>query len=423
MMQATHSTAPDTTLGIRVNSLHSGKQKQRKPSTQSGKIEYRQIRYSLQRTAQTLLYDPNVSRQHRTCGCYRDVASDGVSVYRTIDGSDARFANVMTCGSVWACPVCSAKITEKRSKELQKAVTAWVANHGGKVLLMTLTFPHESDMPLAELLDRFAKALTKFKNSRAYKNNFGTMDNPGNYQRIGSVRSLEVTHGQNGWHPHTHDLVFLKSDGILTDSNALDELRREWVKQLIKAGLGDNSKLNDMLQHAFDIQGGDYAAEYVAKYGREPKLLEGWSAVREVTKSMSKIASGEHATPFMLLSWAQQGDDKAGSLFCEYARHFDGKRMLSWSPGLKSYLFGTDDEASDEELAQADDVRPEEEMIYRLGVDQWKLVMSRNARYELLLIAAKNGAEGIEAFIEELADRPPTHSGQFLPYAMRRFFH
>ena len=26
----------------------------------------------------------------------------------------------------------------------------------------------------------------------------------------GLIRSLEVTHGANGWHPHTHELWFLK---------------------------------------------------------------------------------------------------------------------------------------------------------------------------------------------------------------------
>ena len=421
MTLAAHSTAPHTTLGIRGKSLHSRTLK-RKQSAETGKIENREMRYMLQRTAQSLLYDRESLKQHRTCSCGRNIHSDGVAVYRNVDGSDARFGNLMTCASVWACPVCSAKITEKRRAELQEAINSWVAHHQGKVLLMTLTFPHEYDMPLSETLEKFANALTKFKNSRAYKNNFGTLDNPGLYERVGSVRSLEVTHGGNGWHPHTHDLVFLRNDEILDDTNALDELRGEWIKQLLKVGLGDNTKINDMLQFGFDLQGGDYAAEYVAKFGHEPKLYQDWSAAREVTKGMSKIGGGSHATPFMLLSWYHHDNDtEAGALFREYVHQFEGKRMLSWSPGLKNLLALPDEEISDEQLAQQDDQLPEEEMIYRLDIDQWKLVMSRNARYEMLLIAAKNGRAGIEALLEELATRPPTHSGQFMPYAQRRF--
>lgn len=415
------SPAPRAPLGISAKSLHAGTGLKRKPETTRGKIENREMRYSLQRAAQGLLFDRDAMKQHRTCSCCRNVASDGVPVYRTVDGTDARFGNLITCGSVWACPVCSAKITEKRRAELQAAINAWVKNHSGKVLLMTLTFPHEYDMPLAELLEKFANALTKFKNSRAFKRIFGTPQSPGTYERAGSVRSLEVTHGANGWHPHTHDLVFLKKEGLDSDHRAIDELRSEWVKQLLKVGLGDRSKLNDMLQYGFDIQGGDYAADYVAKFGHEPKLYEDWSAAREVTKGMSKIGAGNHATPFMLLSWFHlDGDYEAGQLFVEYVRHFEGKRMLSWSPGLKK-LLALDEEISDEELAQADDPMPEEEIVIRLNTDQWKLVLSRNARYELLLLAAKNGREGVEALLIDLPDRPATHSGYFIDFARRNF--
>lgn len=417
-----NTAAPRTTLGISAKSLHTSGIKKRVPNTNTSRIESREIKYALQRTVQTLLYDRDALKQHRTCSCCRNVASDGVPVYRTVDGNDARFGNLITCGSVWACPVCSAKITEKRRAELQEAINAWVGHHQGKVLLMTLTFPHEFDMPLAELLEKFGKALTKFKNSRAYKNTFGTLDKPGKYQRAGSVRSLEVTHGDNGWHPHTHDLVFLKSDGILDDARAMDELRSAWVNQLLKAGLGDHTKLNDMLQHAFDLQGGDYAAEYVAKFGHEPKLYQEWGAARELTKGMSKIGGGSHATPFMLLAWYHNNRDvQAGLLFLEYVKQFEGKRMLSWSPGLKKLLQLPEDEISDEELAQQDDPIPEEELVCRLDADQWKLILSRNARYEVLLVAARNGSEGIEALLEDLLERPATHSGMFLDFCRPSF--
>lgn len=429
MTQAALSTAPDTTLGIRAKSLHKTGTLKRKQSTPAGKIETREIRYSLQRTAQWVLYDDKAHKQHRTCACCRDIASDGVSVYRTVDGNDARFGNLMTCGSVWACPVCSAKITEKRRAELQEGITEAI-KAGGSIALLTLTFSHGFEDHLGDNLEKFGGAVTKFKNSRVYgrmKDRYGI-----EYQRKhagelkdvagGAVRSLEVTYGINGWHPHTHDLIFLRSAELLEDYRLVDELKQEWLKQCLAAGLGDTSKINDMLERGLTLQGGDYAAEYVAKFGREPKLMDGWNAAREVTKGMSKIGGGEHATPFMLLVWAQQGDDQAAALFREYAKVFEGRRMLTWSPGLKTHLIGSDEEATDEEIAQADDPKPEEELVYRLDVDQWKLVMSRNARYELLLVAARNGAEGIDALLEELAGRRPTHSGLFMPYALRRFF-
>lgn len=436
-MVAAASTFPShTTLGIRAKSLHTPKGKERKQSARPA-IEGREIRYSLQRVAQDILKSVDkgttgngTRKLHRTCGCCRNVQSDGVSIWRTTDGMDARFGNLITCGNVWTCPVCASKITEKRRAELQEGINAAVAA-GGSIALMTLTFSHGLGDDLEKSLEQFTKAVTGFKNSRAYgrmKALYGiefqrtkgseTIDVQG-----GAVRSMEVTHGLNGWHPHTHDLMFLRNDGLLKDARLIDELKSEWVKQCLKHDLGDSTKISDMFGYGLDIQGGDYAADYVAKFGREPKLIQEWSAAREVTKGISKIGGGSHYTPFMLLEWARAGDQQAAELFREYARVFDGKRMLTWSPGLKAHLLGEDEELTDEEIAQADDPKPEEEVVYRLSEEEWKLVLEKNARYQLLLFAAKHGREGVEAILADLPNMKTTHSGHFQPWARRRFLH
>jgi hypothetical protein len=422
MSAAGLSAVPPLNLGISAKSVHT-LNKKRIPS--ADKLGAKEIRYSLQRAAQSLLWDKAALKQHRVCGCSRNIASDGVVVYRTLSGDNARFSNLMTCGSVWACPVCAAKVTEARRAELQQAINSWVAVHGGKIMLMTLTFPHEIDMPLQELLDKFAVALQKFKNSRAYKNTFGTPKHEGKYQRAGSVRSLEVTSGINGWHPHTHDLVFLKRDGLLQDDYAIDDLKREWAKQLLKAGLGDNSKLQDMLMHGLDLRGGDYAAEYVAKFGSEPKLFDAWSAAHEVTKQHSKIGGGEHATPFMLLKWAADGDELSAHLFREFVKCFDGKRMNYWSPGLRKML--AIEEIDDEELAREQgEPAPEEEQVIRLDGQQWKLILETNARAEVLQHAAARGEQGVIDLLAALSTRPKQYRGWHLDHQrpdMSRFFH
>lgn len=362
------------------------------------------------------MYEPSASKQARVCGCNRNVASDRVQVYRAVDGTGARYANLITCGSVWACPVCSAKVTEVRRGELQDALEAW-ANQGGAIYMQTLTFPHEADMPLEELQKKFAKALQTFKNSRAYK---GTFERHG---RIGSVRSLEVTVGVNGWHPHTHELIFAKP-GMLEDTAAQNDLRSAWIRALWKHGLGDKSKLEDMLAHAYDFQGAEKAAQYVAKFGRE---VDEWNAARELTKSHAKIGARNvggnvHATPFQLLLWFINGDAEAGAKFREYATHFEGKRMLFWSPKLRAKL-NLLAEATDEEIAADDALLPEEEHVAELDMKQWQLVLSRNKRGELLHWAALYGAEGVARFLEDLAEAPRTHSGLFLDFQQKRPFY
>lgn len=358
----------------------------------------------LQRRAQSLLHDV----WHPVCSCQRNLQGSTVGIKRLVDGSNARFEGLITCGDVHVCPNCSAKVSGERRLELILARNRHLAE-GGQVLLMTLTFPHEHDkLDLGVMLELFAKAMQRFNNSRTFKRILGTLENPGLYGRIGSVKSLEETHGPNGWHPHVHALLFCKP-GLLDDYRAIEELRQEWVRILVKVTLGENSRRNDMLAHAFDLRGGDYAADYILKYGRQPQL-EQWGIIDEVTRSHAKRGTRHgHLTPFALLRASLEGDDGAGELFVEFAKAFKGKRALTWSPGLKKH-FGIAD-ATDEDLARAP--MPDEEHVCQLDPDEWKLVLERNARGELKFWAAKEGAPGVRAFLDELRARPRTHQGHF----------
>ena len=364
-------------------------------------------RFALQRIAAGLLFGAGTieTRNGKTrdrwavCGCNRNMRGNHVRIARQTDGQGARYKGVITCGSVWTCPVCAARIAEDRRLELQLAIRRW-ATTGGKVYLMTLTAPHTLELPLVDFLAKWKKALQSFKNGKTYKRISAR------YARLGSVRSLEVTYGANGWHPHTHDLVFAGA-GLLDDYRSIEELRQAWVAVCIKAGLGDSSKRNDMLAHGFDLQGGDYAADYVAKFGRQP-TIEGWGVSDELTRSHSKTGTrAGHMTPFALLLAFHQGDQECGALFRTYAEAFEHQRMLYWSPKLKTKLGIVD--VSDEDLARAP--LPDEEDCSELDSEQWGLVLSRDARGELLFWAAQYGDDGVARFLEELKDRPRTHRG------------
>lgn len=64
-----------------------------------------------------------------------------------------------------------------------------------------------------EIRELFPPAIDRQRErSYQYKNILGK---EGSSCRIGSVRSLEVTMSvENGWHPHTHDLVFTKASRL-----------------------------------------------------------------------------------------------------------------------------------------------------------------------------------------------------------------
>jgi hypothetical protein len=356
----------------------------------SGEVSGRLAKYDLLRTAQSLLHDheKSAAQQHRTCWCHRGMAnpSGEASVYRQIDGGSARMHGVTTCKSVWACPVCSAKICAVRQAELSEGMLTWVGQ-GGYSWLMTLTFPHERHMPIADLLPKFTKAKASFKNCKTYKRILAKG------VRRGSVSSLEVTVGENGWHPHQHDLIFATKDafGIVTEgdhgrlaSRLIDELKGAWYTALRKAGLCEQNQMADVLAHGLDIRGGQYAAEYVAKFGKEQK----WGLSREVTMHAAKTGSdNKGAHPFQLLAWAANGDGQAAQQFREYVAAFEGKRMLSWSRGLKKELTGQD-ETSDEEAIEKE--MPAEERIGKLDAEGLSVLQSRRLLGNFLAFVAQH---------------------------------
>lgn len=431
-MQSLQTSKNEVRPFLGIGAKSSDTLKAKKSDKRANGLEQRKIRYALQRHSQSLFYDRDSIKQHRVCSCHRNLTGDSLAVFRKVDGSDARFAGVVSCGSAWVCPVCNAKITEARREQMQQAISQHAKN-GGSCLLMTNTFPHEADMDLNELLDKFSKALDWWKDSRTYKRIFGTSIasiqhaekrgkplkkiTKGKHQVVGSVRSLEVTHGDNGWHPHTHMVLFMNDEALLDDVFALDELKATWCEALLKAGLGDRSNINDMLAHALDIRGGDYTAEYINKFGREPELYEGWTIAHEATKSNSKAAfksiDGQyHATPFQLLKMSLEGDVKAGQLFKEFGQAFEGKRMNYWTNGLKDY-FGLND-IDDEALAAESEIEEvEEEIVIYLNPNEWRLILKTNSRAELLSIAALRGTDGVKDWLDDLIYRKATHSDSF----------
>lgn len=425
---------PPITLGISAKSADA-RTGQGFPGDFSAKLAAKVERHALLRMSQRLVYSPEKSadKQARVCWCHRTIVSTSneLGVHRANDGSSARFSGVATCGSVWHCPVCAAKITEARREELSRAMVAHVTA-GGLAFLLTLTFPHEADHPLPELLEHFPKALRLFKSCAEYKRILGKNGTAG---RIGSVRSLEVTIGQaNGWHPHTHDLIFagqycfadaaIDANGNLS-SPEIDRLKAAWVECLIKSGLGTTSKLAWMMEHALNVRGGQHAAEYIAKFGRD----ERWGASSEMTRPHAKVGTASiggdalHFTPFQLLLWAANGDGWAAHRFREYAEAFTGKRMLSWSPRLKRILLGDDLEQSDEEIAAGPLV--EESQVGAIDPEQFEVLLSRNKVGEFFRYVAQSccdpttAEQDIADYIDSLREQPETHGKT---YRQRRVF-
>lgn len=243
------------------------------------------------------------------------------SSYGDGQGDRVHYEGLQTCGSVWACPCCGARISETRRDEMNQLL-AWARAQGYRVMMLTLTARHGRDDDLAELLDRMKDAKQRWARHRVYRRIKPRM--------IGSVTATEVTGGgAHGWHPHFHVIVILEGDEDLTP------LQDAWLASLRGAGL-------DGAGAAFQAQGADAAGNYIAK----------WGAAEELTLSQRKKGRGRTGrTPAQLLAAScDEVDREAGRLWAEYATVFHGRRQLVWSRGLKA-LAGIGD-IDDEEAAQ-----------------------------------------------------------------------
>jgi hypothetical protein len=148
---------------------------------------------------------------------------------------------------------------------------------------------------------------------------------------------------------------------------------------LRKAGLCEQNQMSDVLEHGLDVRGGQYAAEYVAKFGQDQK----WGMSREITGHAAKTGidnKGLH--PFALLDMVHAGrTDKgltpelAAAKFREYVAVFEGKRMLSWSKGLKAKLLNEED-ITDEEAAERE--LPEEKTVGYLTSEDLSVIQARH---------------------------------------------
>lgn len=79
----------------------------------------------------------------------------------------AGYAGLSTCGSVWACPCCPAKIASRRAEELADVMAA-VHRSGGCAYLVTYTMRHHQGRRLTTLWDAVSAAWGAVTSGKAW---------------------------------------------------------------------------------------------------------------------------------------------------------------------------------------------------------------------------------------------------------------
>ena len=341
-------------------------------------------RFAMQSAARVLLPREGVAKCMRAT-FPREDGTTMVDVLYAPAKAAAHLGGVQCCKSVWHCPVCSAKISEKRRVELSSGLATWLESPAGEVrrlLLVTFTLAHNASDSLATVFGALKKArklLVSGKAAQAFKDTFGV---------VGMVRSLELTHGANGWHPHLHVLYFFEREVPILPFEAA--IKARWSQCVQSAGSYAS------WAHGCDVRFSDAAiSEYVAKWGKEPD----WTPAHELTKGVSKLGRRGGRTAMQLLSDYLDGDDQAGRLWLQFAVNLKGERQLVWSKGMRQRL-GLEVEKTDEELA--DEQEEIAIILASLTMGAWRVVIANDARGELLEVAAGGDPAQVEAFLVQL---------------------
>lgn len=303
--------------------------------------------------AQHLLFEGDVKGRsgniHRTRMCHAARAYQAETITVRIPNNPntrrASLKGVQTCGSVWACPVCSKRIATQRGKEIGAAID-YMTEAGHVAIMVTNTARHGHEYTLKLFKTRFKAAHRRFVQSRKWRKL------KAQFEIDHSIKAVEGTWGiANGWHYHQHAILFLSADKLAAADGEfaawIQEARELWLHCLEAEGLEGIGEI------AFDVQADhEVKKTYLAKLGLEDETSK---LDYEASAGHNKTSGGAKIWQILHRSW--QGDKQASALYLEWVEAMSGDQWITWSAGLKELCHI--DEISDEEAATFEGIEEE----------------------------------------------------------------
>lgn len=340
--------------------------------------------------------------------------------------------------------MCAPRIYAVRAEEIGQALETWGRR---RVALVTFTLRHNAAMRLRVLRRVLATAHSEIWGGRAGAQLRTDLD------YVGAVRSSEVTHGRNGWHPHLHCLWFSRRTLTAEDWRAVSERwqhvvrrvherLRESVREVLRgwrvvrgetvaitdspterarlgklwgaaylkgdtlahcalefsrdlATLGTTDELVPSIERGVDVSGVDHTDAYLTKLGLE-------------VASTTKRGRGGSRTHWQVYRDAARGDLESRRLTREHYLAMKGAAMLVWSPGLRARM-GLEPERLDETIPQESVAEGERQrLLGEVPSAVWDRVGLRQ-RHERLSAA-------YDAFARSALNHVPELSARLLPW-------
>jgi Replication protein. len=315
--------------------------------------------------------------------------TQGGSVAVRESGGVGGFAGLATCGSVWACGVCNAKIMARRQLEIGAAVEAWRSS-GGSVVFGTQTMRHWQGHRLTDLWVCLSKAWGKVTSGSSW------VRDKKRHGIVGWLRVVEVTFGANGWHVHIHSLLFLEASTVATDLDALKgSIFGRWSAALKSLGLPAPLLAGQDL-HVLDGAADEALAGYFTKAVHSAKAIG-----LEMTSTQTKTARGVHKT-FSVWKFLDDvidlGDADALGHWQEFQRASKGRRQLTWSKGLRE-LLGLRAEKSDEDVA-GEELGTKADDLVLITAAGWRQVIACMLMVPILEMVERQGLSGVRALLD-----------------------
>jgi hypothetical protein len=321
------------------------------------------------------------------CGKWLNGAAEGTVIVKKSADGIAGLSGLQRCGSVWSCPACAARIRQHRGDELEATVASWIARGGG-IEFVTLTLDHGLGDELETLFTTVSEGWRQgviSGRSWAGCEDGCTVEHRkgdclGTKRRYGIAawhRTVEVTHGANGWHPHLHVLLF--TDRPLTGRRRALLGARIFARWAVWAA----KKGHRVSRAAFKIvPGAKGAGAYVTK------LQDGRGLASEFTRADMKQGRNGSRAPFELIEPAFDGEADALRLWWEWEASTAGRRCMTWSVGGRDAVGLPEVEVTDQEIVDEDQGG---EVVLVLTAVAWRAVAAVPAGDARLLASVERG--------------------------------
>jgi hypothetical protein len=260
--------------------------------------KYRQARIQRSRHLD-FIQETGLSSNKGTPTC-RQHAAGAVSIKKGLTKTGkfrAYYGNLITCKSIWSCPVCAygeALVRQERINNLLRDLP----KTGAYLLFVTFTLQHNYKNSLDETLNLLNKSFKEFQQGSGYKSLQKQLE------LEGSIRVLEITHSHiNGWHPHLHCVFVVDKETTPQFTKQSKELIFNRWESIVKRNGGFTNNL------AIDVK---------RVYSDSPLSRYLSKLAQELTQGINKKGRNGSRTPFAILADLFNYEYKRPPCSCTY---------------------------------------------------------------------------------------------------------